>query len=124
MEDLNWEVYVIDDPTQKNAFVIPGGKVFVFSGMLPIAKTDDGLAAVLAHEISHTVAHHTAERMSQMFLVVAALWGAALLLGAGGDGGLGRILMDLVFLRPSSRKQEAEVYCTPPQGEVDGNAKK
>jgi len=47
--------------------------------------------------------------MSQMFLVVAALWAASLLLGGIGDGGsLGRILMDLVYLRPQSRKQEAE----------------
>ncbi|RPB25629.1 hypothetical protein L211DRAFT_768425, partial [Terfezia boudieri ATCC MYA-4762] len=110
MEDLNWEVYVIKDDSQKNAFVIPGGKVFVFSGILPIAANDDGLAAVLSHEISHTIAHHAAERMSQMFVVVAAIWAASLLLGvgSGGDGGFGRILMDLVYLRPQSRKQEAE----------------
>jgi len=40
--------------------------------------------------------------------MVAALWATSLLLGSGGDGGLGRILMDLVYLRPQSRKQEAE----------------
>lgn len=108
LEDLNWEVYVIADESQKNAFVIPGGKVFVFSGILQLCgRGEDGLAAVLSHEISHTVAHHSAERMSQMFLVVGALWAVAVLLG-GSDGGLGRILMDLVYLRPSSRKQEAE----------------
>ncbi|KAF8423654.1 peptidase M48 [Tirmania nivea] len=108
MEDLHWEVYVIKDDSQKNAFVIPGGKVFVFSGILPIADNDDGLAAVLSHEISHTIAHHAAERMSQMLLVVAALWAASLVLGGSGDSGLGRVLMDLVYLRPQSRMQEAE----------------
>ncbi|CAJ0750554.1 9365_t:CDS:2, partial [Entrophospora sp. SA101] len=49
MNDLNWEFYVIDSP-EKNAFVLPGGKVFVFTGILPIVKNEDGLAAVLGHE--------------------------------------------------------------------------
>jgi predicted Zn-dependent protease len=51
-ETNNWEVHVIKDE-QKNAFVIPGGKVFVFSGILDICQGEPGLAAVLGHEISH-----------------------------------------------------------------------
>jgi len=47
---LNWEFYVIDSK-EKNAFVLPGGKVFVFTGILPIVKNEDGLAAVLGHEV-------------------------------------------------------------------------
>jgi predicted Zn-dependent protease len=58
--DVNWEVHVIDDPDQQNAFVIPGGKVFVFTGILPLCKDEDGIAAVLGHEIAHVVAHHSA----------------------------------------------------------------
>ncbi|KAJ1525609.1 hypothetical protein HK096_000189, partial [Nowakowskiella sp. JEL0078] len=49
IDGVEWEVYVIDNP-QKNAFVLPGGKIFVFTGILPIVETEDGLAAVLGHE--------------------------------------------------------------------------
>lgn len=52
LKDLNWEVHVIASP-EKNAFVIPGGKIFVFSGILDIAKDDAGLATILGHEIAH-----------------------------------------------------------------------
>jgi metalloendopeptidase OMA1, mitochondrial len=60
---LKWEVHLIDSP-QRNAFVLPGGKVFVFTGLLPIVKDENGLAAVLGHEIAHQVARHAAEKMS------------------------------------------------------------
>ncbi|KAI9852985.1 MAG: T-complex protein 1 subunit theta [Thelocarpon superellum] len=82
LADAEWEVHVILDPEQKNAFVMPGGKVFVFSGILPICDGDDGLAAVLGHEIAHNVAHHAAERMSRMTLLAVCLYPVALLLGA------------------------------------------
>lgn len=59
LRDLNWEVHVIDSPEQ-NAFVAPGGKVFVFTGILPLCGGEDGIAAVLGHEIAHVVAHHSA----------------------------------------------------------------
>lgn len=106
LQHLDWEVFVIDDDSVKNAFVIPGGKVFVFSGILPFCGDDDGLATVLSHEIAHTLAHHSAERMSKSLLAVAALLVAAV--SIGDVGYVGRIIMDLVFLRPGSRRQEAE----------------
>lgn len=59
LAEMNWEVHVIDSP-EMNAFVVPGGKVFVFTGILPHCKDEDGIAAVLGHEIAHVVAHHTA----------------------------------------------------------------
>jgi hypothetical protein len=59
LSEMTWEVHVIDSPEQ-NAFVVPGGKVFVFTGILPHCKNEDGIAAVLGHEIAHVVAHHTA----------------------------------------------------------------
>lgn len=59
LKDLDWEVHVIDSPEQ-NAFVAPGGKVFVFTGILPLCRNEDGIAAVLGHEIAHIVAHHSA----------------------------------------------------------------
>lgn len=59
LHGLDWQVTVIDSPEQ-NAFVAPGGKVFVFTGILPLCRDEDGIAAVLGHEIAHVVAHHTA----------------------------------------------------------------
>lgn len=59
LKGMDWEVHVIDSPEQ-NAFVAPGGKVFVFTGILPLCQDEDGIAAVLGHEIAHVVAHHTA----------------------------------------------------------------
>lgn len=47
---LKWEFYVIESP-ERNAFVLPGGKVFVFTGILPITENRSGLAAVLGHEV-------------------------------------------------------------------------
>ncbi|KAI5849044.1 peptidase family M48-domain-containing protein [Tricharina praecox] len=109
LQDLEWEVFVIKDDSMKNAFVIPGGKVFVFSGILPICGDDDGLAAVMSHEIAHTVAHHAAERLSKSFIALAAVLVAGIAIGDPDMvGRMGRILIDLVYLRPGSRKQEAE----------------
>ena len=58
-EDTRWEVTVIES-AELNAFVVPGGKVFVFTGILEACRDEDGVAAVLGHEIAHVVAHHTA----------------------------------------------------------------
>lgn len=44
---------MVDDKSVKNAFVLPGGKIFVFTGILPVSANDDGLATVLGHEIAH-----------------------------------------------------------------------
>ena len=99
-----WEVHVIEDP-QANAFVIPGGKVFVFSGLLPIAQDEDGLATVLGHEIAHNVAHHSAERMSKSIILL----GLASILQQFSDpffGSAASVFMDYLFLRPGSRVQE------------------
>ena len=70
IEGEEWEVRVIQDDEQTNAFVLPGGKVFLFTGILRVTQDDDGLAAVLGHEIAHNVAHHTAERMSRALVLL------------------------------------------------------
>lgn len=105
LEGEEWEVHVIQDEME-NAFVIPGGKIFVFSGILDVCKNDDGLAAVLGHEIAHNVAHHAAERMSQSFILLPVAIIASFLIGL--DVGLGQMAIDLAFLRPGSRSQESE----------------
>ncbi|MBI3549772.1 MAG: M48 family metallopeptidase [Elusimicrobia bacterium] len=74
--DFKWEFNLIDDPKTVNAWCLPGGKVAVYSGILPIAKDEAGLAVVMGHEIAHALARHGSERMSQG--LVAQLGGVAL----------------------------------------------
>jgi len=64
-----WEFVVFDVPDTANAFCLPGGKVGVYSGLLPYAPDDGALATVIGHEVAHAVAHHGAERLSQLMLV-------------------------------------------------------
>ena len=64
-EGYQWEFRVIQDDKQANAFALPGGKVAVYTGILPITRDEAGLAAVLAHEIGHVLARHGGERVSQ-----------------------------------------------------------
>jgi predicted Zn-dependent protease len=68
MPNAQWE-FVLFESKEANAFCLPGGKVGVYTGLLPIAKDDAGLATVLGHEIAHAVAHHGAERMSRAMVV-------------------------------------------------------
>ncbi len=65
----NWEFTLIDDPKMVNAFCMPGGKVVVYTGIMPIAENEEGLAVILAHEVAHAIAKHGNERMSQKSLV-------------------------------------------------------
>jgi predicted Zn-dependent protease len=60
----NWEFNLVDDPTV-NAWCMPGGKVVVYTGLLPVSLNEDGLAVVMGHEIAHAIANHGNERMSQ-----------------------------------------------------------
>lgn len=59
-----WEVNVLDKP-QINAFCLPGGKMCVFKGILPVTRNDDQLATVMSHEIAHALAHHSSERVAR-----------------------------------------------------------
>lgn len=68
VQDFAWEFNLVTDPTP-NAWCMPGGKVVVNSGILPITLTDEGLACVMGHEIAHAVARHGNERLSQQLLV-------------------------------------------------------
>jgi predicted Zn-dependent protease len=70
-----WEFNLVEDSVM-NAWCMPGGKVVVYTGLLPVTKTEPGLAVVMGHEIAHAIAEHGAERMSQEML--AQLGGMAL----------------------------------------------
>jgi predicted Zn-dependent protease len=111
--DYKWEFNVIADDKQANAFALPGGKVAVYTGILPITRDEPGLAAVLGHEIGHVLARHGGERLSQQMgvqTVTQVLAGMAssnpatvqlvtAALGAGASVGV---------LLPWSRQQESE----------------
>lgn len=101
-----WQVFVIDEPEQMNAFVVPGGKVFVFSGILPIAQDEAGLAAVLGHEIAHNVAHHVAEKVSGSLVWTAFAFAGSLFLGI--DQSVTNSITQLALALPNSRTMEEE----------------
>jgi Zn-dependent protease with chaperone function len=76
---LNWQTVVIKS-RNANAFVLPNGKIVVFTGLLPLAKTEAGLATVIGHEVAHVTARHQAERISQAILAKTVLTAAEIAL--------------------------------------------
>jgi predicted Zn-dependent protease len=76
LSQYGWEFELIEDDETANAFCMPGGKIVVYTGLLPVAETESGLAVVVAHEVAHALANHGGERMSQLLL--AQLGGMAL----------------------------------------------
>ena len=104
--DQKWTLHVVQDDSQTNAFVMPGGQIFVFTGIIPVAKTEDGLAAILGHEISHKLAGHVGEKISGQVWLVAFVILAAVL----GDFSLGssKFIYDLAFTLRNSRTMENE----------------
>ena len=111
LQNVQWEFVVFDTP-EKNAFVLPGGKVGFYKGIMDLATKDDHIACVMGHEVGHVQARHAAERYSQQT-------GTELLMGAAQVGlsntqnanawmaaiGLGA---QVGILLPYSRLQESE----------------
>ena len=75
--DFDWEFTLIKDDGMVNAWALPGGKCAVYTGLLPVTGDEDSLAAVMGHEVSHAIARHGGERMSQQVALSVALAGAA-----------------------------------------------
>ena len=88
---FDWEFNVIDSE-QANAFALPGGKVAVYTGILPVVQNVDGLSAVMGHEIAHAIARHGAERMAHQKLVQYGSMAAGMALGSM-DVGTQRMVM-------------------------------
>ncbi|MFO1499200.1 MAG: M48 family metallopeptidase [Verrucomicrobiota bacterium] len=68
LPNAQWE-FVVFESKEANAFCLPGGKIGVYTGILPITKDDNGLATVLGHEVAHAAAHHGGERMSRAMVL-------------------------------------------------------
>lgn len=80
LKDYKWE-YKLVDSKEVNAWCMPGGKIVVYTGILPIAKDDAGLAAVLGHEVAHALANHGQQRMSAGLLQQVGAVGVAVATG-------------------------------------------
>jgi predicted Zn-dependent protease len=111
--DFDWRVSLVDSPEQ-NAFCLPGGKIVVYTGILPIAGDEAGLATVMGHEMAHATSRHGAQRVLQQQLAETALIGAQVslsdmdpearrgIMGAIGAGAQYGVLL------PFSRSHESE----------------
>lgn len=84
IEGFEWEFNLVEDDNI-NAWCMPGGKVVVYTGILPLTKDETGLAVVMGHEIAHAVARHGNERMSQQILIQYGGQGLDLLLASNPD---------------------------------------
>jgi len=114
-QGFEWGVSLVDNQ-QANAFCLPGGKIVVYSGILPITRTEPGLAAVMGHEIAHATLRHGSQRLLKTQLAQTILQGASVsvsladmsveqqraVLGAIGMG------TQVGVLLPFSREHESE----------------
>ncbi|HWI36659.1 MAG TPA: M48 family metallopeptidase [Burkholderiales bacterium] len=105
-----WEVQVINDPKTVNAFCMAGGKMAVYSGMWEQLKiTDDELAQVMGHEISHALLDHTRERMSVARSTSLGVQALGIVTGVGSLGGQAMDMAAQVAITlPNSREGESE----------------
>ena len=115
-QNFEWEYILIDNKKVKNAWCMPGGKIAIYTGILPITKNKNGLAAVMGHEIAHAVAKHSVERQSRAALINTSAQVIDILTG----GKLSKInkvtpgintvglLSKIGLMNPFTRKQESE----------------
>ena len=114
-KNFDWEYILIENKKIKNAWCMPGGKIAVYTGILDITKNQNGLAAVMGHEIAHAVAKHSVERASRGVVINVATQVTDILTGGKlsqvnrttGIDTVG-LLTQMGILNPFSRKQEIE----------------
>ena len=113
--NFDWEYILIDKKKVKNAWCMPGGKIAVYTGLLEITKNEDGLAAVMGHEIAHAVAKHSVERASRGVLLntgtkildIATKGAVSNINKTTGMNAVG-LLSQIGIMNPFNRKQESE----------------
>ena len=103
-DSFSWEVRLLADDETINAYCLPGGKMAVYSGILPVALDDAGLATVLGHEIAHATLRHGTERLTESLGLELVL---ALALGDG-DAETWRLATSLLLTLPHGREAELE----------------
>ncbi|SGZ49681.1 CIC11C00000000369 [Sungouiella intermedia] len=109
LKSLDWTIHIInvknalEEPP--NAFILPNGKIFIFSSILPICKNQDGLATVLSHELSHQLAHHSLEQLSKQPIYIML---STMLYVATGISWFTDLLVTGLFQMPASREMESE----------------
>jgi len=113
--NFNWEYILIENKKVRNAWCMPGGKIAVYTGMLEITKNDNGLAAVMGHEIAHAVAKHSVERASRSVLLntgtqIIDIATGGKLSQVNRTTGMNTVglLSQIGIMNPFNRKQESE----------------
>lgn len=111
--DFEWHVSLVESP-QVNAFCLPGGKICVYTGILPVAKTETGLAVVMGHEMAHATLRHGSERMLNQQATQTIMGGVGVALGDM-DYNTRQVVMGAIgagaqygILNPFSRDHESE----------------
>lgn len=112
LDNYSWEFSLVKE-NSVNAFAMPGGKVVIYTGLLPVTQTEEALAVVVGHEIAHVIARHSSERLSQQ---VALQYGGAIAGGLLGNSQAMQQLGSTVFglgaqygvMMPYARTQEYE----------------
>ena len=112
---FDWEYILIDNKKVRNAWCMPGGKIAVYTGILDVTKNENGLAAVMGHEIAHAVAKHSVERASRGVLLNTTVQITDILTGGklsqvNRTTGMNTVgmLSQLGLMNPFNRKQESE----------------
>ena len=113
--NFDWEYILIENDKIRNAWCMPGGKIAVYTGILDVTKNNDGLAAVMGHEIAHAVAKHSVERASRGVLVntgtrVLDIFSGGILSDINRTTGMDAVglLSSIGIMNPFNRKQESE----------------
>ncbi len=113
--NFDWEYILIENKKVRNAWCMPGGKIAVYTGILDVTKNENGLAAVMGHEIAHAVAKHSVERASRGAVINVGTQVIDFVTGgklsqvnrATGMNTVG-LLSQLGIMNPFNRKQESE----------------
>ena len=114
-QNFEWDYILVDNDKIVNAWCMPGGKIAVYTGLLDITKNEDGLAAVMGHEIAHAVAKHSVERASRGVLLntgtaildIATKGKVSQINRTTGMNAVG-LLSQIGIMNPFNRKQESE----------------
>ena len=113
--NFQWEYILIDNKKIKNAWCMPGGKIAVYTGILDVTKNQNGLAAVMGHEVAHAVAKHSVERASRGVLLntgarIIDIASGGILSDINRTTGMDTVgmLAQLGIMNPFNRKQESE----------------